>query len=150
MPRKHEEDLCPICQRRNGKRFCPDYNYDICSKCCGPRRADKKCMQDHCAFGFEKILVEETDVGKVEHHFYKSLDKNDALSDVEGQLIAWCYKPCKALDGKKPSELSKTKEGRERLDKLFVELEKKTKRTAKLYGMQPVDYTVVKKELGLL
>lgn len=147
---KKDNEVCPICKKRHGTRLCPDFQKKICSSCCGPRRSDKKCRIDRCEYGFEKIWIENTKHGKVEHRISWSPSKKDITSEIEAELISWCYKPCNALDGKKPIDVSKTPEGKEKLIELINNIENKAKKTAKSPNVQLIDYTIIKKKLGLL
>jgi len=146
---KEDNEVCPICKKQHGTRYCPDFHKKICSSCCGPRRSDKKCRVDHCEYGFEKIWIEDTKHGKVERRISRVPSKKDIISEIEGQLIAWCYKPCNALGGKTPIDISRTPEGKEKLIELINSIENKAKKTVRPTA-QLVDYTIIKKELGLL
>lgn len=148
--RKKSNDICPICLKRKGRRLCPDFHHNICPSCCAPRRSEKKCTSEYCEYGFEKIWIEDTGCGKVERRICWSPTKEDIAEELNGELIAWCYKPLEILDGKKPIDLSKTSEGKEKLIKLLNDLESKAKKTKRSSTTQLVDYTPIKKELGLL
>ena len=148
--RKKSNDICPICLKRKGRRLCPDFHHNICPLCCAPRRSEKKCTSEYCEYGFEKIWIEDTGCGKVERRICWSPTKEDIAEELNGELIAWCYKPLEILDGKKPIDLSKTSEGKEKLIKLLNDLESKAKKTKRSSTTQLVDYTPIKKELGLL
>jgi len=147
---KKNKDICPICLKRKGKRLCPDFHQDICPSCCGPRRSEKRCTNDYCRYGFEKIWIEDTGGGKVERRISWSPTKEDIAEELIGELIAWCYKPLEALNGKKPIDVSKTPEGKEKLIKLINDLENKAKKIKRSPTAQLIDYTPIKKELGLL
>ena len=148
--RKKSKDICPICMKRKGKRLCPDFHQNICPSCCGPRRSEKRCTNDYCRYGFEKIWIEDTEYGKIERRVCWSPSKKDIMSEINAELIAWCYKPCQALEGKNPIDVSKTPEGKQKLIELIDTLENKVKKEVKNSTVQLVDYTPIKKELGLL
>jgi len=144
------KDICPICLKRKGRRLCPDVHQNICPSCCAPRRSEKKCTNEYCRYGFEKTWIEDTEQGKVERRIFWTPSKRDYLEEINAELIAWCYKPCPALEGKKPIEVSKTLEGKQKLIKLIESLENKGKKLPNRPSAQLVDYTPMKKELGLL
>jgi tetratricopeptide (TPR) repeat protein len=146
---KKDEEICPICMKQKGTRLCPDIHKNICPSCCGPRRSEKKCTNKYCKYGFEKTWKEDTVYGKVEHRISWSPTKEDIAAELNGELIAWCYKPLETLDGKKPIDVVKTPEGKKKLIELIHSMETKAKKTARP-NAQPLDYTPIKKELGLL
>lgn len=136
--------------KRKGKRLCPNVHQNICPSCCGSRRSEEKCTSEYCRYGFEKIWIEDTGPGKMEHRVYWSPSKQDIVSEIKEELIAWCYKPCPALEGKKPIDVSKTPEGKKKLIELITTIENKTEKTVRSPTVQLVDYTPIKKKLGLL
>jgi len=148
--RKKSKDICPICLKSNGKRLCPDFHQNICPSCCSPRRSEKKCTSEYCRYGFEKTWIEDIGYGKVERRISWSPTKEDIAAELNGELIAWCYKPLETLDGKKPIDVSKTPEGEEKLIKLINDIENKAKKIKRSSTAQLIDYTPIKKELGLL
>lgn len=147
--RKKGIEICPICMKRKGKRMCHDVHQNICPSCCSPRRSEKKCTSEYCRYGFEKTWIEDNELGKRERRICWSPSKEDIIAELYGELIAWCYKPCNALDGKKPIEVVKTPEGKKQLIELIKSIEDEAKKTVRP-NAQLVDYTIIKKELGLL
>jgi hypothetical protein len=146
---KKNKDICPICLKRKGRRLCPDLHQNICPSCCGPRRSEKKCTNEYCRYGFEKTWIEDTELGKMKRRISWSPTKEDIIAELNGELIAWCYRPCNALDGKKPIDVVKTPEGKKQLIELIKSIEDEAKKTVRP-NAQLVDYTPIKKELGLL
>jgi len=53
------------------------------------------------------------------------------------------------LDGRKPIDVAKTQEGKKKLIELLQSIETEAKKT-KRPGSHLVDYTIIKRELGLL
>lgn len=147
--KKKEEEICPICKKRSAKRVCPEIHQPICASCCGQERSEKKCTRDTCAYGFEKIWIEKQEHRTVEHRISWSPTKEDIQAELQGVLLAWCYKPLAILDGRTPIEVAKTPEGKKKLIELLQSIETDAKKT-KRPGAHLVDYTIMKKELGLL
>jgi len=142
-------DRCAICLKRKGRRYCPDIHRNICPSCCAPKRAEKKCTSTFCRHGFEKVWIEDTATGPVERRVFWTPSKRDYLSEINAELVAWCHKPCPALDGKKPIDVSKTSDGKQKLIKIIDDLESRAKALKRPESLI-VDYTPMRKELGLL
>jgi hypothetical protein len=147
--KKNQEVICPICLMSLGKRTCPLVHHRICPVCCGQTRSTRNCSQEYCTHGYEKIWLEETRHGLREQKIYWSPTTEDIEAELTGELIAWCYRPIPALDGKRPIDVSKSAEGKKKILALLQSAENKGK-TLKGPHWQPIDYTIIKKKLGLL
>lgn len=147
--KKIDEEICPLCKKRSAKRVCPEVHRSICVSCCGQKRLEKKCTRDTCVYGFEKIWVEKEKHGMVEHRISWSPTKEAIQAELQGELLAWCYQPLAILDGRKPIDVAKTPEGKKKLIELLQRIETEAKITKRPHA-HLVDYTIIKRELGLL
>jgi|GEM_PF-6165656 len=147
--KKKEEEICPPCKKRSAKRVCPVVHQSIYASCCGQQRSEKKCTRDTCVYGFEKIWSEQQDHGMAEHRISWPPTKEDIQAELQGILLAWCYRPLPILAGRTPIEVAKTPEGKKQLIELLQSIKDdaiKTKRP----DAHLVDYTIIKRNLGLL
>jgi hypothetical protein len=147
--KKEKEETCPLCKKRSGKRSCPEVHQSICASCCGQKRSEIKCTNKNCPYGFEKIWIEKQEHRTVEHQVSWSPTKEDIQAEMQGVLLAWCDRSLAILDGRTPREVAKTPEGKKQLIALLQSIENDAKKT-KRPGADLVDYTIIKRELGLL
>jgi hypothetical protein len=123
--KKYQEVICPMCLMSLGKRICPLVHHRICLVCCGQTRATRNCSQAYCTHGYEKIWLEETKHGLLEQKIYLSPATEDIEDEFAGELIAWCYRPIPALDGKRPIDVAQTPDGKRKILALLQGAEEK-------------------------
>lgn len=138
---------CPVCNGRLAKRFCTSRNEDICTRCCGIMRSKTGCPRE-CEFAV-KTLARGTLSGReveVQQTYFDTV--KEMKESMRQEMEAWCDKPCKALGGKTPMEVSKTRKGRKKLREMFAEMEARNEEMV-VHGSELIDYSPAKVRLGL-
>lgn len=86
--------LCPLCEARPPRRYCPAERQEICAKCCGEGREETIDCPFECEYLREARLHEKLppfDAAKLPHPEIQLtdafLDRNQELAVVTGRLL---------------------------------------------------------------